>query len=67
MLANPEMMEHYEKHQTEILELEQTLPEIIEQLGEFQVISKQRAENQKALTLLEQQLKLEHKIGRAHV
>ena len=60
VLANPEMMEHYEKYQTEILELEQTLPEIIEQLGEFQVISNQRAENQKSLTVLEQQLKLEH-------
>lgn len=60
VLANPEMMEHYEKHQVEIHELEQKLPEIIEQLGEFQTLSNQRAENQKILTVLEQQLKIEH-------
>lgn len=59
-LTHPEILEHYEEHQAEIIELEQTLPEIVEHLGKFQVISNQRAENQKVLTNLEKQLVLEH-------
>ena len=57
-LKHSDKLDHYEKHEAEILQLEQGLPEIVEQLGEFQSIANQRAETQKQLTSLELQLKL---------
>lgn len=62
-LTHSEVLEHYEKHEKDILELEQNLPEIIEQLGEFQSISNQRAESQKRLTHIEHQLQLEDSVN----
>ncbi|SHE90747.1 Uncharacterized protein YhaN [Atopostipes suicloacalis DSM 15692] len=58
-LTNPEMMQQYEQHQQEITELEQALPEMMEQLGDYQFLSNQQTENQKQLLLLNRQLKRE--------
>jgi len=51
------MMQQYEEHQQEITELEQALPEIVEELSAYQVLSNQQAENQNQILLLNRQLK----------
>ena len=58
-LTHPEMMQEYEKHQQEIIELEQALPEIMDQLGKYQGLLQQQAENKKQILLLNQPLKRE--------
>src|SRR5699024_4941141 len=56
-LTNPEIIQQYEQNQQEITELEQALPEMMEELANYQALSNQQAENQKQILFLNQQLK----------
>jgi len=58
-LAHPESMEHYEKHKETITELENELPEIVEQLGTLENLKEQRQATQQTLTQLEKDLHIE--------
>jgi len=57
-LADPEALTHYEEHQEAITELEDNLPEMVEQLGQFQTVTHRRTESEKVLARLEEQLNL---------
>src|SRR5699024_9820108 len=56
-LSNTEIIQQYEQNQQEITELEQALPEMMEELANYQALSNQQAENQKQILFLNQQLK----------
>ena len=56
-LTHPEIIQQYEQNQQEITELEQALPEMMEELANYQALSNQQVENQKQILFLNQQLK----------
>lgn len=59
-LADPEMIENYEENQAAVYALENELPEIIEEMRDYEAITEKRLETQKTLTQIERELGIEH-------
>ena len=60
-LEQPEMLESYEDNKEAINTLENDLPEIVEQLRDFDTVNEKRTETQKLLNRVEQDLGIENK------
>jgi uncharacterized protein YhaN len=59
-LADPEMIDNYEENQAAVYALENELPEIIEEMRDYEAITDKRLETQKTLTQIERELGIEH-------
>ena len=59
-VANVELIEVYQDNQETIDALENELPETIEELRDYEAVNEKRAETQKGLTAIEQELGIEH-------
>ena len=59
-LADPEMIDNYEKNQEAVYALENELPEIIEEMRDYETVNEKRLETQKTLTQVERELGIEH-------
>src|SRR5699024_3836143 len=55
--TNHEIIQKYKQNQKEITQLEQALPEMMEELANYQALSNQQAENLKQILFINQQLK----------